>query len=147
MCHVVLLWLIIPNPVEMSEKKDKGKDPEDGVSRSKSRSDSKGGLKASAEEKKQAIDEVEDELSESEEEDDATPADKAGYIEIGKKKDKFKTVYAILNGGSLFYYKDIRVRAHIFLRKLLANCCRQNFAEGWRFLLLLCIVSYLPLFL
>eukprot|EP01122_Echinamoeba_exundans_P001677 TRINITY_DN1168_c0_g1_i1.p1 TRINITY_DN1168_c0_g1~~TRINITY_DN1168_c0_g1_i1.p1 ORF type:complete len:353 (-),score=115.85 TRINITY_DN1168_c0_g1_i1:61-1119(-) len=90
----------------MSEKKDKGKDPEDGVSRSKSRSDSKS--KTTAEEKKQALEEVEDELSESDEEDDATPADKAGYIEIGKKKDKFKTVYAILSGGSLFYYKDIR---------------------------------------
>jgi hypothetical protein len=94
---------------KMSEKKDKGKDPEDGVSRSKSRSDSKS--KVTAEEKKQALEEVEDELSESDEEDDATPADKAGYIEIGKKKDKFKTVYAILSGGSLFYYKDIRVRS------------------------------------
>jgi len=59
------------------------------------------------EEKKKAVEEAEEELSDSDEE-EAPEGDKSGLVEIAKKKDKFKTVFAILRGGSLFYYKDAR---------------------------------------
>jgi len=68
------------------------------------------------EEKKKAVEEAEEELSDSDEEEElAKEGDKSGLVEIAKKKDKFKTVFAILRGGSLFYYKDARVRLLIVI--------------------------------
>lgn len=62
------------------------------------------------EEKKKAVEEAleEEELSDSEEEETSKEGDKSGLVELAKKKDKFKTVFAILRGGSLFYYKEAR---------------------------------------
>jgi hypothetical protein len=68
--------------------------------------------KGSEEDKKKVAEEAIDELSESDDETDETPADKVGFLEIAEKKpEKFKTRYAILNGGSLFLYKDAQVCA------------------------------------
>lgn len=64
--------------------------------------------KSKKEEKKKVVEEAEEELSDSDEEIENV-GDKSGFLEISVKKDKFKTVFAILHGGSLFYYKDARV--------------------------------------
>lgn len=59
--------------------------------------------------KKEVIDEVVDELSESSSEEDELAL--LGFFELKKgAKGDFKPVYGIIASGSLFWYKDSRVR-------------------------------------
>jgi hypothetical protein len=91
----------------MSEPKKDKKKSKDGEADSTPTKDKK----PAEEDKKKVVEEAVEELSESDDEADETPADKVGFVEISEKKpDKFKTRYAILNGGSLFIYKDAQVR-------------------------------------
>lgn len=59
--------------------------------------------------KREAVEEVADELSESSSEEEELSL--LGFFELKKgAKGDFKPVYGIVSAGSLFWYKDSRVR-------------------------------------
>lgn len=68
--------------------------------------------KADDEETKKLAEEIEDALTDSEEDEHD---DTCGYIEVKKAKGDWKHFYAIISGGSMFLYKDSRVMTIHFL--------------------------------